>query len=143
MKLCIHNRKGLTFVEVMVTLVIISLGMTAVFRTFIFSLNKLEYLTTRIYAEFALERKISSLQRDYKAYRTLPFDFEPTDKTLLSGSSSIDIQQHMDVQPVKPFPDLLSVKCALEWNQNGQNVHLDKEAYILGRYLEDSKQQAL
>ncbi|MFP4473028.1 MAG: prepilin-type N-terminal cleavage/methylation domain-containing protein [Candidatus Omnitrophota bacterium] len=60
------NNQGFTFIEVMTALVILAFGITAVYRVFLKALDYQQGLTSRLYAQHLITRKISDLRETIK-----------------------------------------------------------------------------
>src|SRR5262245_8551690 len=56
------GQKGFTFLEIMITIVVLSTGIVAIYKTFLLCLDHQRYLTHRLYASNLIDRRTAQLQ---------------------------------------------------------------------------------
>ncbi len=125
----LNNESGLSFIEVMVTLLILSFGLVMIFKTFLTSLQQTEHLTKRLYASTLLDDRISVIERGLRAYQTLPFDLHYKEVVNM-GTKEIEFKQKMDIREVEDFVDVFQLDITLQWEEEGRMRELSRSAYI-------------
>ena len=114
----------------MVTLTILSVGITMIFRSYIISLERMSYLTSRLYATNILDNRISEIERSLKVYNSLPFDLSPK-KSIDIGGKEIFFKQDMNISAVENFVDLFQLELGLTWDEKDREVNLSRTSYLL------------
>ena len=87
------KKRGFTFIEIMVTLIILTSGITMIFKSFLISLDRINYLTTRMYASVQIDNRISEIQKMLRAYKVLPFELDKNILLILEGRRLILIKE--------------------------------------------------
>ena len=124
------DTKGFTFVEVMVALVILSVGIVAILKSFIVSLDQLSYLTNRFYATTLLDNRVAQMERTLIAYNTLSLDELALTETVRVGSKKIDFKQQVTIEEVKNFPELFELNVTVSWKENNRDIKLARACYL-------------
>lgn len=124
------SKKGLSFVEIMVTISILSLGLVGVIRTLILSLERVEHFRARLYAYNIIENKISYIERILRAYKTLPFDADDQEKHRVGGKE-ITFNHTLKISAVNDLTNLFKLDVTLDWMERGDKKTLKRSAYLL------------
>jgi prepilin-type N-terminal cleavage/methylation domain-containing protein len=122
--------KGLTLVEVLITVAILSVGIIAIFQSFFVSLNQIVHLTNRLYVTTNLDNRICLIERMLRAYKTLPFDMNQ-DRSMSSDNNSLKYKPFVSYQAVEDFPDVFKMDVSVSWKEQNIDKHLSRSAYIL------------
>jgi prepilin-type N-terminal cleavage/methylation domain-containing protein len=122
-------RRGFTLVEVLVTLVILSLGLVAMIKGFQSSLERSQALTTRLYAGIELDNRVALLQRMLKVYKVLPFDMN-VNRVIKIGRRTVDVDQKLSFSEVDNFIDLFDVEASLSWQEGQRTVTISRQTYL-------------
>lgn len=125
----LFSNSGFTFVEVMVALAVLSLGIVIIFKGFVVSLDRLSYLTNRLYATTLLDNRITAIERMLRLYETLPFELNRTEKVNV-GSKEIEFRQRMSISEVDDFADVFELDLSLLWDSGKKELILSRSAYI-------------
>ncbi len=120
---------GFTFIEIMVTLAILSLGLTVILKSFLVSLDHLEHLTNRLYASLLLDNRISSIERTLRAYKALPFDLNHQEKIAV-GAKETEFTQKMSIKEVEDYADVFQLDLTLTWQEKQRERESSRTAYI-------------
>jgi prepilin-type N-terminal cleavage/methylation domain-containing protein len=120
---------GFTFVEIMVTLVILSLGIVAIFRGLFTSLDQISHLNSRLYVNTMLDDRLARIERSLRAYKALPFELEP-EQSLDLGVKSIVLTPSLNIAEVMGLNDIYRIDVAYSWLENGKTVRLSRSAFI-------------
>ncbi len=124
------DRKGISFVEVMITVLVLVSGFTGVYQAYLKSLNDLDYLTTRLYAGFLLDQKIDMLQEYFLTVEEIPPHLTRTMETVNMGRKERLVEFDAQLKPVGSLPNLLEVVLKATWLQNNRRVSVSRQAYL-------------
>lgn len=125
----LFDNLGLTFVEVMVTLVILSSGITMVFKSFIVSLDQLRHLTNRLYATTILDNRIAYVERMLRAYKVLPMETDSAQKVDV-GVKEVKFKSEMSISAVEEYVDIFRLDVSLQWQEGNKNLRMSRSAFI-------------
>jgi len=125
----LRARSGFTFIEIMVTLVILSLGIVAIYRALFVSLDQISHLNSRLYVNVMLEDRLSKIERTLRAYKALPFELEPQ-AVLDLGVKSVRLEPELSIAEVVNFSDIYRIDVAYRWQENGKTIRLSRSAII-------------
>lgn len=128
MKRC-KDSKGFTFIEVLVTLVILSVGIIAVFRSFLLSLDYLTHLNNRLYATILIDDRIDVTQRILRNYKSLPLG-NSEDITVDIGSKEKKYLYQTKISEISGYIDFFELELSLQWQEKGRNIKLSRFAYL-------------
>jgi len=122
-------RGGFTLIEILVTLIILSVGIVAIFKTYLISLDQINHLTYRLYATTILDNQISSIERMLRAYQALPLELTHEEEVNL-GHKTIIFKQELNIGQVDEFLDVFQIEVTLTWMENNRPKQLSRSAYI-------------
>lgn len=125
--------RGLTFIEVMVALVILTGGLVAVFRVFISSLNQINHLNNRLYASVILDNRIAEIERNLRIYKTLPFALEQG-YSVDVGGKTVEFQQEMQISAIDEFVEIFNIHLTLKWNESNREASMSRSSYLSDFY---------
>ena len=125
----LFSKRGFSFIEVMVTVVILSVGLVSIFQTFIISMDRMSHLTQRIYATHLLDNQIITIERRLRAYQVLPFDFNQVEHVDI-GALTVDFVPKINVSAINDFVDVFQLDLTLEWKEGNKQLSLSRSAYI-------------
>jgi len=125
-----NNKRGFTFIEVMVTLMILATGVVMIYKTFLMSLDRQTYLFHRLYANNLLDQKIAEAQQL----------FQETGRSGLEKinlSESVSIRNQVFPFEIKAFVEnildlenVLQLDIGIFWSEHGRSVRLTRSVYI-------------
>ena len=124
-----RRSKGFTLIEILVALVVLSVGLVSVFRTFIASLNHLSHLTNRLYADNTLDNQFQILERKLRAYKALPVEIDEK-HSINMGHKEFQVSQQMVLAAVEDFPDLFHLTLIFNWDEHGKEIKISRSGYI-------------
>ena len=113
----------------MVTIVILSVGLTAVLKTYIISLDQITHLTNRLYANTVLDNRLVRMEQHMKLYQALPFEMGRKDKVVV-GVKTITFVEKMDIKGVEDYPDVFHVDLSMHWVEGPRNIQIQRTAYV-------------
>ena len=127
---CLISKQGFTFIELMVTLAVLSFGIVMVYKAFFASLDQINYLNHRLYATIFLDNQLTEMQRAYKSSKTVPMNFASTESVEI-GYKTIDFKPTKVMTPVEDIPFLFQVDLSVSWTEKGdRTITLSRSAYI-------------
>ena len=125
------NKKGISFVEVLVCVVILSMGITGVYQAYLKSLDYLSYLHVRLHATFLLDNRFSEIQKHVAMSSDIPQSLLNSQEQLTIANRDITFEFNSDLKHIEPFSNLIQIDMILAWVQNDRRVQLSRSAYIL------------
>ena len=114
----------------MVTLVILSVGIVVIFKTFYYALDQMNYLTHRLYANNLLDNRMAEIERGLRFYKTLPFDLNRVHEVQV-GSKVISYKEQMNLGSVEDFPDVFKLDLSFVWPEGKREVTLSRGGFLL------------
>ncbi|MEI7998137.1 MAG: prepilin-type N-terminal cleavage/methylation domain-containing protein [Candidatus Omnitrophota bacterium] len=111
-----YKRKGFTFIEIMVALMILSSGIVMIYKSFFSCVDYLSYLTCRLYASQMIESKIADVSRSYRENQGVFFDRGATTETVEVNHKWIDFNYAIETSPVSGMDYVYRLNVALSWH---------------------------
>jgi len=130
MSLRITGKTAFTFIEVMVTITILSVGILMIFKSYINMLDQMRHINNRLYANVIIENRVSEIERMLRVYNILPFELDHVEHVDV-GHRVIAFKQVMHIDEVEDFPDVFQLDLALTWQEGRKDIILSRSAYIL------------
>ncbi len=124
-----QKKSAFTFVEVMVALAILSSGIVLIFRSFVFSLNQMNHVTTRFYATNLIDNQLYQIQKSLKEYKVLPLKLEPV-RNVLVGNKYMDFYQEMSISQVDEFNEIFKIDLTVSWAESGKKKNITRSSYL-------------
>lgn len=124
------GNQGFTFVEVMVTLVILSSGIVFIYKTFFLCADYLSRLSLRLQAVELLDEKIDTMARLLKEKGGMAFS--PGDASVVRTvqNKSVTFQYVVDVAQVPGFEDVWRCDVGISWPETGRQSQLSRSAIL-------------
>lgn len=123
------NRDGFTFIEVMVTLVILSTGIVAIFQSLLVSLDQIDYLTHRLHASNEIENVLFIKEKMLRQYKELSLNLGE-EKTLPVGNKTLSVDQKITISEIESYPDIFKIQLRLGWTEGERKIELTRENFI-------------
>lgn len=123
------NQSGVTFIEIMVTLIIFTLGITAIFKIFLISVDRMAHLTNRIYVSVLMENRLAVIEQQLRVFQVLPFDLNETEKVKV-GAKELVFERNTQITEVEDYADVFQVDLTYTWMENMHPVQMTRSAYI-------------
>jgi prepilin-type N-terminal cleavage/methylation domain-containing protein len=125
-----RNQKGFTFIEVMVALVILSVGIVGIFKSLLIALDQMDYLTHRLYASTVLQNTLVLKERRLRNYQELSLGLG--DKHAVDiGPHTVTYQQKIRISEIESYPDLFEIAASLSWDEGDKRVTVRNAGYLL------------
>jgi hypothetical protein len=122
--------RGITFIEVMLTVVILSVGLVGLYRSFFSAVNYLDHLSTRLYALNLMESRIATIERDFRSLND--FDIGPLEEGAVVNNRPVTFRYTVDFKPVGTLLSVFELDIALSWQERGRDVSISRTAYFSG-----------
>jgi prepilin-type N-terminal cleavage/methylation domain-containing protein len=124
------NSLGFTFVEVMMTLVILSAGIVMIYKSFFMCVDYLSYLTCRLHASQMIETKISDMKRSYRESEDATFDRGATTETVEVNRKWVDFNYDIEMSPIAGLDYVYKIKVVLSWHDGSRRMQLSRESLL-------------
>ncbi len=124
------NRRGISFIEVMVTAVILSAGLVAVYRSFFIGVDYLNHLACRLCALDLIESRVAAIERDFRALNNV--DVGSMDETVFLNGRPVDFKYSIRLQPVGQLLSVFQLDIELSWVERGKRIDIARSAYFSG-----------
>ncbi len=127
------NRRAFTFVEVMVTLTILSAGIIVIFKSLFYSLDQIHAMSSRLYADMLLESRSGEVERLLRVYNALPLELNRA-QTIDTGNKKIDFKEQMSFEDVEGLIDVFRMDLSVSWKEGSRDMKLSRSSYLLDVY---------
>ena len=127
------GHRGFTLIEVILSIMILTLGIVSVQRVFMGSLSALSVIENWSQAELLLEGKIWELGREIQE-KGRKFQ-KRNDSGLLLGSDRT-YQYDMSIREIGPDAHLLEAKAAVSWGHQGTGHSIKRTFYLMVPYAD-------
>jgi len=134
----IKQKKGLTFIEMMVTLVIISLGIVGIFTSLLSALDQTNYLTNRLYAAQLLDNKIFQQEKMFRRHKKFMLDSN-SKINMHTGYKRISFYPEINIRDINGAADIFLLDASLSWMEAGKKKKIKRSAYIMDPSYESKK----
>ncbi len=125
-----RRNTGLTFMEVMVTAVILSAGLVALYRSFFIGADVVTHLSNRLYALNLLESRIATIERDFRSLKD--FDIGSMSEEAVINHRPVTFHYAISLQPVGNLLSIFRLDITLSWEERGHVLSLSRSAYFSG-----------
>ncbi len=125
----LRKQDGFTFIEIMVTLIILSVGLVAILKSFIISVDQMRHLTNRLYATTILDNQISSVERTLKVDNILPLSLEPIER-ISTGAKKVIFQPDIKISEIQDYVEIFQLDVHLTWMEGQKQRRLTRSAYL-------------
>lgn len=124
------NKKGFTFIEVMVTLVVLSAGITFIYKSFFLCADYLTRLSLRLDANQLLDNKISEIKKHVKESHDLSFSRSGIMPIWEFNHKQIQFFYQAELTPVIGFDNLYQMDVRLTWEEFGHKRFLNRMSML-------------
>lgn len=125
---CLSNQRGLSLIEVILTIVILTVGIAGVLKPMLESVSALNYLENRFVGERIMKQKVWEIE-DNVAYNKPHIDLHQ-EESLLVQNRPFEYKQAGKVLSEKP-QELSEIRMSLSWLQGGIPKKIVREFYVL------------
>jgi prepilin-type N-terminal cleavage/methylation domain-containing protein len=124
------NKRGLTFIEVMVTAVILSVGLVGIYRTFLIAADHAQYFSCRLMANTLIDGRIARIEKGFQELKD--FDVGAMTETVLVNGRDVEFRYTMDLKPVGTLLSIFEIDMTIAWQDRGRTVTLSRSACFSG-----------
>lgn len=124
------SKHGFTFFELMVTVVILALGITMIYRGLLSALTIQRHMVYRSYAHNLMNHKIASLQFAFQQNDNVPVYEEDEIENIVLNNNRVVFRYQCRFSPVMSLPNIQRVDMALSWQEHHRRFRLRRSAYI-------------
>ena len=121
---------GVSFIEVMVTLAVLSGGLVMIYRALFLSLDYAAHLNMRLQAQMLLSNRVEEMQKGYQLHGAVPV--QCSEDTILAHfqEKRKDLALGSHYESVEGLEHLLHVDLLLSWGERNRTISLPRSAYI-------------
>ena len=131
------RKSGLTFIEVMVTIVILSTGIVIIYKALLMSLDYQSHLTRRLYALNLLEGALIDVQLRYDGGQISPGGPEQDIYEVVLNNRTVSFQFTIDFFQDYELLNIWRGDAVLSWPERGRTFSLIRSIYI-GPIMEET-----
>ncbi|MDP2654616.1 MAG: prepilin-type N-terminal cleavage/methylation domain-containing protein [Candidatus Omnitrophota bacterium] len=121
---------GLTFLEMMVTIVILSTGIVAIYRSFVLSLDYQHHLACRLHANLLIDQKVSTMQYAFRHGGEVPLPSAQTAEAVRVGRKDVPFRWAVDLGAVTGADEILQADVALSWQEGKRILQVQRTVYL-------------
>ena len=122
---------GFTFVEVMVSLVVLCCGIVMIYKSFFLCADYLNNLTSRLYASSLLDEKITDISKAFADWPARDLDFGAKSVTLNINHKPVQFTYKIDLAPLPDVKSVWQVDIDLSWINGPRTMHAQRSAYMI------------
>ena len=112
------------------TISILSVGMLTIYRAFFLSLNYLNHMTYRLYANVLLDNKIAQLERRLRAHKEIPTAMDNEVQSIRVKDKVVDFEYTINFNPQDPLSNLYQLDLSILWKEGSRSVRLFRSVYV-------------
>jgi prepilin-type N-terminal cleavage/methylation domain-containing protein len=127
-----NNSQGFTFVEVMVSLVVLCCGIVLIYKSFFLCTDYLNNLTCRLYASSLIDEKIGDISKSFAEWPAKDLDFGDTNVSLEINHKPVHFVYNIKLAPLPDVKSVWQVDVNLNnWVDGPRNMHAERSAYMI------------
>ena len=121
--------KGFSFLEVMVAVSVLAVGIVFIYKAFFTTIDYLTHLKIRLYANAALEQKVANIQYFFKLKGEIP-DLRDEVDTAVVNNKTIPFAYATTLNSVDAMPNLVQMELTCSWPERNRNFKLARSMYL-------------
>ncbi len=125
------RKKGFTLVEVVLSVVVLTVGVISVQKILIGSLSALSVIENWDQAEWLLQRKVWEVER---RIQEKPQGFQPTQKHEILLGKKRTYQYDLNIRSISPDNNLMEAEAEISWENRGIRRSLTRVFYLMVPY---------
>jgi prepilin-type N-terminal cleavage/methylation domain-containing protein len=125
------NNTGFTFVEVMVSLVVLCSGIVLIYKSFFLCADYLNNLTCRLYASSLLDEKIGDIAESFAEWPAKDLNLGDNNVTLEINHKPVHFTYNINLAPLADVNSVWQLDVNLSWDDGPRNVHMQRSAYMI------------
>lgn len=124
------NQRGVSFIEVMVTVSILSIGLVGIYRAFFVSLEYSRQISSRLYATSLLDEILLQLEQKFMDTKTLPIKGYEEDRKIVINNKPVIYECRVDFKSIMPLSSLVEAKASIFWRDNHRQFKMSRSNYF-------------
>ena len=127
-----RNNRGYTFLELMVTVSILAIGIVGVYKVLLASLDYQTQLSCRLYAANLIEHEMALIENQFRA--TGQFPIKENGKVVEAFLDRRNIVFYLSLLPVgveNEIAGLIPVEVGLSWTDRGRTINVKRALYFV------------
>jgi prepilin-type N-terminal cleavage/methylation domain-containing protein len=126
-----NSSRGFTFVEVMVSLVVLCCGIVLIYKSFFLCADYLNNLTCRLYASSLIDEKIGDIAESFADWPARDLDLGLTDVELEINHKPVHFTYAINLAPLPDVKSVWQLDVRLSWVDGPRNMHASRSAYMI------------
>ena len=131
------GKEGFSFVEVMVAVAVLALGIVVIYRSFFVCLDYINHVSNRLHAMVLINNRIATMQKDFELNGEAPASHRDQTETAWIHSKPVVFHSSVDVRTVDNLEGLYQLDASLWWNERGRDVRIWRSAFIVHYGIRD------
>ena len=126
-----NKTQGFTFVEVMVSLVVLCSGIVLIYKSFFLCADYLNNLTSRLYASSLIDEKIGDIAKSFAEWPAKDLNLGNNFVTLEINHKPIQFKYDINLAPLADVNSVWQLDVKLSWVDGPRNMHAERSAYMI------------
>ena len=126
-----NNFQGFTFVEVMVSLVVLCCGIVLIYKSFFLCADYLNNLTCRLYASSLIDEKIGDVTKSFAEWPAKELDLGVSSITLVINHRSVQFNYDINLKVLDDVKSVWQLNVNLNWVDGPRRMHMLRSAYMI------------
>jgi len=122
---------GFTFVEVMVSLVVLCCGIVLIYKSFFLCADYLNNLTCRLYASSLIDEKIGDISESFAEWPAKDLNLGDNTVTLAINHKPVTFTYKINLAPLPDVNSVWQCDVNLYWANGPRNMHAERSAYMI------------
>ncbi len=120
---------GFSFIEIMTTVAVLSLGIVAIYQSFFKSLDYLNHMTYRLHALSILANKVELIQKRLEVTGELVLTGVSPASAYINGRN-VDFAENVHVSQVGSLKNIYKLDVVLSWRESGRAITMSRSCYV-------------
>ncbi len=125
-----RKKRGFSFVELMVTVAVLSSGIILIYKAFFISLSYLNHVTNRLYAIHIMDNVIVNMQLDAAQDRAIIFRQNEQAVTVKLDNRQVDFHYFVRVYNVENLAHIFRVETSCFWKEGSRDSRISRTGLI-------------
>ncbi len=128
------RRKGISFIEVMVTVCVLAFGLSAIYQAFFVSLDYLNHATYRSYALIFLNNKVALIQHHYDATNTIDMNQGDHLAEVFIKGGKFRYNSEITSTSFRSMPGLRQLDIKVFWRERKRVKQITRSVYVYSKF---------
>ena len=126
-----NDKRAFTFVEVMVSLVVLTAGIVLIYRSLFLCVDYLNNLTCRLYASHLMDEKIGDISKSFSQWPQKDLDFGDNVVSVDINHKPVRFNYDIVLTPLADVNSVWLLNVNLSWFDGHRQMHAVRSAYML------------